>query len=69
MQERERPHLSYLLRLWLAEGDAGPVWRATLQEARTGESRSFATLEEAFSYLEQATSALAQEHEEGSEKE
>lgn len=69
MEERARLHLSFLLRLWLAQSDSGLVWRASLQEARSGERRSFATLEEAFSYLEQTTGALAQEHEERSEEE
>jgi hypothetical protein len=34
---------AYLLRLWQAKGDDGrPVWRAALEDARTGERHGFA---------------------------
>jgi hypothetical protein len=55
----ERPdYLSYLLRLWRVSGDkeshhagGGGVWRASLESVRTGERRSFASLEELFDFL------------------
>jgi hypothetical protein len=36
---------SYLLRLWRADGDGEPVWRASLEDAVSGERRGFATVE------------------------
>ena len=62
----EQPdYLSYLLRLWRVNDDgtfhredgesehAGGkgVWRASLESVRTGERRSFASLEELFEFL------------------
>jgi len=57
-------HLSYLLRLW-QESDAGQshpagkkaAWRASLESVRTGERRSFASLDELFDFLREQTSA------------
>jgi hypothetical protein len=46
----------YLLRLWQAEGDDGPpIWRAALEDARTGERRGFADLARLCTYLEEQT--------------
>ena len=41
---------SYLLRLW-QESPHAP-WRASLQDATTGERRAFSNLESLFTYLE-----------------
>lgn len=43
---------AYLLRLWRV---AGAQWRASLEDPRTGERRAFATLEQLWEYLAQAT--------------
>lgn len=43
---------SYLLRLWAAEEQGQLVWRASLQNARTGEQLSFSTLERLFLFLQ-----------------
>jgi hypothetical protein len=46
----------YLLRLWQAEGkDGQPVWRASLEDARSGERHAFADLERLCVFLEQQT--------------
>jgi len=50
MPER-RPHAVYILSLWEAQTEAGPVWRAWLQDSATGERQGFATLDELCDYL------------------
>jgi hypothetical protein len=57
----ERPrYVSYLLRLWQAEQGGALVWRASLEDAHTGERRGFATLAELYAFLEQATAAVSE---------
>ena len=46
-------YFSYLLRLWRA-GDTAP-WRASLEDAHTGERRNFARLQDLFKALESET--------------
>ena len=53
MDPRRRGHLAYLLRLWQVDNGTEPVWRASLQDVRTGERRGFAGLDEAITYLRQ----------------
>ena len=49
-----RRYRAYLLRLWQADGDDGtPIWRAALEDARTGERRDFADLARLFAFLEE----------------
>ena len=49
---------AYLLRLWQADGeDRRPVWRAALEDARTGERRGFADLARFCEFLEAQTAA------------
>lgn len=48
---------SYLLRLWRTEQCAMECWRASLQDARTGERIGFANLEELFAFLMQQVEA------------
>ena len=43
-------YFSYLLRLW-REVEGTAVWRASLQDPRTGERVGFATLDDLFKYL------------------
>ena len=51
-----RRYRAYLLRLWQAEGDDGhPVWRAALEDARTGERLGFADLTRLCAFLEAIT--------------
>ena len=51
-----RRYRVYFLRLWQAEGDEGrPVWRATLEDARTGERHGFADLARLCAFLEAIT--------------
>ena len=53
MSEGRRRRVSYMLRLWQAEQDGAWVWRASLENAHTGERRGFASLAELYAFLEQ----------------
>jgi hypothetical protein len=65
MSNEPPEYLSYLLRLW-RESDAekrhrrtGPaVWRATLENALTGERQGFHGLDALFTFLRQATGVV-----------
>jgi hypothetical protein len=50
--ERQRPYLAYLLRLWQIQDKGKIGWRASLENAHTGERRGFAGLAELFAFLE-----------------
>ena len=51
-----RRYRAYLLRLWQAEGEDGqPVWRAALEDARSGERHGFADLVQLCTFLEALT--------------
>jgi hypothetical protein len=52
VKDRKRRYLAYLLRLWQV-GDKGQLdWRASVENAHTGERRGFAGLAELFAFLE-----------------
>jgi hypothetical protein len=48
-------YVSYLLRLWQVRCGEGAAWLASLENARTGERRGFASLDELFDFLRQRT--------------
>jgi hypothetical protein len=51
-----RRYRVYLLRLWPAKGDDGaPIWRAALEDARSGERCGFADLAHQCAFLEEQT--------------
>ena len=53
-------YIAYLLRLWQVDGEDGhPVWRAALEDARTGERRGFADLARLCAFLEAQTANWA----------
>lgn len=56
MMAQQHDYLSYLLRLWQTSdsspGKAG-VWRVMLEDPQTGEKRGFASLEAAFTFLDE----------------
>jgi hypothetical protein len=55
MTEPRRYH-AHLLRLWQAQGDDGHlVWRAALENARTGERHEFADLARLCAFLDAQT--------------
>jgi hypothetical protein len=45
-------YCSFLLRLWRVGQANGPRWRVLLERVDTHEQRGFASLEEAFEYLQ-----------------
>ena len=51
MAEEQRQYYSYLLRLWQVDGAGSPIWRASLEDPRTGERRGFADLESLVAFL------------------
>lgn len=55
MTKHESNYRSFLLRLWRQEKKDAP-WRVMLQDVQTGEQRYFASLKDAFRFLDGATS-------------
>jgi hypothetical protein len=53
----KRP-ISYLLRLWRTEQNGALVWRASLENAHTGERWAFASMAELYAFLDQETAAV-----------
>ena len=51
--ERQRPYLAYLLRLWQIQDKGEIGWRASLENAHTGEKLAFAHLDELVAFLRQ----------------
>ncbi len=62
---RQRPYLSYLLRLWLVEDD-GLVWRASLEAPGHAERHGFRALEDLVAFLRAETDDLAAEERQAS---
>jgi hypothetical protein len=53
MAKEQPEYLSYLLRLWRTEGvGQAAIWHASLEDPRSGESYHFASLEEAFAFVQ-----------------
>ena len=46
---------AYLIRLWQVCSDGQMVWRASAEDAHSGERRAFADLAHLFAFLEGAT--------------
>jgi len=55
-KETTSNYLAYLLRLW-RDNETAP-WRATVEDARTGKSRSFANLKVLVAFLEKRTGVV-----------
>lgn len=56
--EAQQPdYLSYLLRLWRAEGSAG-AWRGSVESPQTGERLGLGSLDELFAFLREQTGTL-----------
>ena len=55
MRERQRPYLAYLLRLWQVQNKGETGWRASVENAHTGEKVSFAHLDELVAFLRKQT--------------
>jgi len=55
MSANPKKYLAYLLRLWQVDENDRPVWRASLEDPRTGERRGFASLEMLVEFLRDQT--------------
>jgi hypothetical protein len=63
VRERKRPYLAYLLRLWQVQDKGGIGWRASVENAHTGEKVGFAHLDQLVAFLRERTGlALPAEH-------
>ncbi len=51
MATDEATYRSYLLRLWQVEQNGNFTWRCSLEEARTGQRRNFASLQALLDFL------------------
>ena len=47
----EQRYLAYMVRLWSVHHNGDPVWRASAENAHTGERRAFADLVGLFEFL------------------
>jgi hypothetical protein len=53
MIDEQRHYLSYLLRLWQERATSPAVWRASLENSRTGELVGFADTMQLFAFLQE----------------
>jgi hypothetical protein len=51
MKREPSGYRAYLLRLWRIEDGEKAIWRASLQDVRTGQRLGFADLDEAIAHL------------------
>jgi hypothetical protein len=58
MTGQKRPYLAYLLRLWQVAVEGGPGWRASLENAHTGQRQAFASLDDLFAFLRRQTAGI-----------
>jgi hypothetical protein len=65
MTDRPREYQSYLLRLWRTGAGDAVAWRASVEDIRTGQWHSFASLSAAFSFLDLQTEQLSASQEGG----
>lgn len=58
----------YLLRLWRADADSdAPTWRASLEDARSGQRHGFPDLEQLYAFLGAQTQSWAEPDEPSSD--
>jgi hypothetical protein len=61
VRRQDRPYLAYLLRLWRVSEEGQTGWRASVENAHTGERRAFAGLAALFSFLENEVGKVQRE--------
>ncbi|MBN1402548.1 MAG: hypothetical protein JXA74_17035 [Anaerolineae bacterium] len=62
LREAADRYRAYMLRLWRAQTESGESWRASLEDARTGERQGFASVDALCAHLrELAQAGAAQE--------
>lgn len=54
MVDNNRGYQAYLIRLWQARSGGQVVWRASAQDAHSGQRHAFAGLAQLFAFLEEA---------------
>lgn len=59
MSKEQSGYISYLLRVWRAQGEGETVWRASLESPHTGERKGFASLNKLFAFLRQQTGVVS----------
>ena len=69
MIDRSLHYKAYLLRLWYASETDGAKWRASLENAHTGERRGFADLPGLLAFLAEHTDNAARDASSASKKE
>ena len=52
MDDHSPRYMAFLLRMWSVTAEDGVAWRASLEEAHTGERKGFAGLEQLSAFLE-----------------
>ncbi len=55
MPETQVNYTSYLLRPWRVDNGGRPIWRASLENTRTGERHGFADPASLFAFLSRVT--------------
>ena len=53
MANKERTRLAYLIRLWQVHCEGQLVWRASLEDAHSGEKRGFGSPAALFAFLQE----------------
>jgi len=59
VSEEKQRYMSYLIRLWQTQSSGEWIWRASIENAHTGERRGFARLELLFQFLEKEAGGTA----------
>ena len=59
MIDEQRQYLSYLLRLWQERATSPAVWRASLENSRTGERIGFSDTMQLFAFLQEQVAGEA----------
>lgn len=54
-QGEGRAYVAWVLRIWQVESATGVIWRASLQNARTGERAAFGSVDALCGYLTRRT--------------
>ena len=60
MVEKQREYLAYMLRIWSVTDTGKIFWRASVENAQTGERRGFANLDDLFEYLRSQAAAMSE---------
>ena len=69
MSDEQQRYLSYLLRLWQIESKGQLVWRASLEDARTGERQGLASSASMLAFLREQTNEVTRADESQDEAE